>query len=326
MYHVALTPNEYPANALSVKSPTLLGALSDLLNALDQANESGDWIAPHVLEAAKEAIDNLENDEPAKGVWSDMGCEDDAFSIDIFCEDDARYVECDELFLLAPHGAVGLAIGELNFQRWIYDESELPEWDEVLLPHVVYQPSEDGLDAAVRSVVNGDSEERCEHTGMTRDELESLCGTPAIAEHELIGKRCWFNYPEEFKSLPQYSERRGYECLVIRQLSLSEADRGNELERIFLVRFEDFIELHAYESELDPIIAEQRADAKITELIRDVKDGDCALSAIFDDGSTRKLFNFYIDELAFFDADLIGKTEGEAHQLHHARTIAYIQS
>lgn len=53
---------------------------------------------------------------------------------------------------------------------------------------------------------------------------------------------------------------------------------------------------------------------------------DCALSAIFDDGSTRKLFSFFIDELAFFDADLIGKTEGEAHQLHHARTIAYIQS
>ena len=73
-------------------------------------------------------------------------------------------------------------------------------------------------------------------------------------------------------------------------------------------------------------ITEQRADAKITELIRDVKDGDCALSAIFDDGSTRKLFNFYIDELAFFDSDLIGKTETEAHQLHHARTIAYIQS
>jgi len=69
----------------------------------------------------------------------------------------------------------------------------------------------------------------------------------------------------------------------------------------------------------------ERTDAKITELIRDVNDGDCALSAIFDDGSTRKLFNFYIDELAFFDADLIGKTQDEAHQLHHARTLAYLQ-
>jgi len=74
------------------------------------------------------------------------------------------------------------------------------------------------------------------------------------------------------------------------------------------------------------VITEQRAAAKITELIRDVNDGDCALSAIFDDGSTRKLFNFYIDELAFFDADLLGKTETEAHQLHSARIIAYIQS
>ena len=107
--------------------------------------------------------------------------------------------------------------------------------------------------------LDGDSDERCEHTGMTRDELESLCGT--INEPQAIG----------------------------RQLR-------------------------------------QRDDAKITELIRDVKDGDCSLSAIFDDGSTRKLFNFFIDELAFFDADLIGKTEAEAHQLHSARIIAYIQS
>ena len=73
-------------------------------------------------------------------------------------------------------------------------------------------------------------------------------------------------------------------------------------------------------------ITEQRADAKITELIRDVNDGDCALSAIFDDGSTRKLFNFYIDELAFFDADLIGKTEIEAHHIHGQRMVAYLQA
>lgn len=223
MYHVALTPNEYPANALSVKSPTLLGALSDLLNTLDQVNESGDWIVPHVLEAAKEAVDNLNNDEPAKGTWTDMGSEDDAFSIDIFCEDNAQYVKFDDDYLLVPHGAVGLAIGEHNFQRWIYDESELPEWDEVLLPHVVYQPSEDGLDAAVRSVVSG-------------------------------------------------------------------------------------------------------ADAKITQLIRDVTEGDCALSAIFDDGSTRKLFNFYIDELAFHDADLLGKTEMQAHELKSQRDMNYLRS
>jgi len=262
MYHVALTPNEYPANALSVKSPTLLGALSDLLNTLDQANESGDWIVPHVLEAAKEAIDNLENNEPAKGTWTDMGSEDDAFSIDIFCADDAKYVRFDNDYLLAPHGAVGLAIGELNFQRWIYDEAELPEWDKILRPIWADLP-------------DVDNEERCEHTGMTSDELESLCGTPAITNPALE---------------------------ALRYHVTGAIERGEGVA-----------------------ITEQRFDAKITELIRDVKDGDCALSAVFDDGSTRKLFNFYIDELAFFDADLIGKTEDEAHQLHHARTIAYLQ-
>ena len=241
MFHVALTPNEYPANALSVKSPTLLGALSDLFNALDQANESGDWIVPHVLEAAKEAVDNLENNEPAKGVWSDMGCEDDAFSIDIFCEDDARYVKLDDDYLLVPHGAVGLAIGELNLQRWIYDEAELSEWDSVLMPQ---------------------GNAGCDDCGMfDRIEGSKFC------------KSC---------------------------KELDDAVRT-------------------------PLF-EQQHDAKITELIRDVTDGDCALSAIFDDGSTRRLFNFFIDELAFHDADLIGKTEMQAHELRSARDVNYLRS
>ncbi len=284
MYHVALTPNEYPTIALSVKSPTLLGALSDLLNALDQANESGDWIVPHVLEAAKEAIDNLENNESAKGVWSDVGSEDDAFSIDIFCEDDARYVKFDDDYLLVPHGAVGLAIGELNFQRWIYDESELPEWDNVLLPQGNAGCDNCGMFDRVegskfcedcKEAIERD-EETCEHTGMTRDELESLCGTPAITNPALE---------------------------ALRYHVTGAIERGEGVA-----------------------ITEQRVDAKITELIRDVKDGDCALSAIFDDGSTRKLFNFYIDELAFVDCDLLGKTQSEAIELKRARDENYLRS
>ncbi len=219
MYHVAFTPNTAPANALSAKHPTLLGALAELFRSLDSTFEMGDWIMPHVLDAAKEAVDNLENDKPAKGVWTDMGCEDDAFSIDIFCEDNAMYVRYDGDYLLAPHGAVALAIGEHNHQEWIYDESEIADWGKVLRP--IWAENSEATD--------------------------------------------------------------------------------------------------------EPAIIEQLPDAKIIELIRDVNDGDCALSAIFDDGSTRKLFNFYIDELAFFDADLIGKTQDEAHQLHHARTLAYLQ-
>lgn len=135
---------------------------------------------------------------------------------------------------------------------------------------------EHACDGYLGDVDGLDSEERCEHTGMTRDELESLCGTPAITNPALE---------------------------ALRYHVTGAIERGEGVA-----------------------ITEQRADAKITELIRDVKDGDCALSAIFDDGSTRKLFNFFIDELAFFDADLLGKTETEAHQLHSARIIAYIQS
>lgn len=221
MYHVAFTPNVAPANALSVKHPTLLGALAELFQSLDSAFEMGDWIMPHVLEAAKEAVDNLENDEPAKGVWTDMGCEDDAFSIDIFCEDNARFVRHNGDYLLAPHGAVALAIGEHNHQEWIYDESELADWDKVLRPIWAENENEKAFDEAVRSVVD---------------------------------------------------------------------------------------------------------KTTITELIRNVKDGDCELSAKFTDGSTRKLFNFYIDELAFVDCDLIGKTESEAIELKRARDVKYLQS
>jgi hypothetical protein len=157
-----------------------------------------------------------------------------------------------------------------------------------------------------------DGDEVCEHTGMTRDELESLCGTPAT---KLYGFGC---APDAIA--------KGY-------TKLREMFDGTEASALARFKGEDVaivkgasISEGKYEFAIYVQHTEQRADAKITELIRDVKDGDCALSAIFDDGSERKLFSFFIDELAFFDADLIGKTEAEAHQLHSARIIAYIQS
>lgn len=64
----------------------------------------------------------------------------------------------------------------------------------------------------------------------------------------------------------------------------------------------------------------------ITEVIRDIKHGDCTLSAIFSDGSERKLFNFFIDELSFSDSELIGKTETEAQALHSQKDLAYLRS
>lgn len=153
MFHIAFTPNASPANAMSAKAETLMGAIADLLKSLGSAFGSEEWFVVNVLEALKEAIDNMEDCQPAKGTWTDMGCEDDAFSIDIFCADDAKYVKLDDDYLLAPHGAVALGIGKHNHQEWIYDEADVAEWDSVLRP--IYRDlPDDGLDAAVRSVVD----------------------------------------------------------------------------------------------------------------------------------------------------------------------------
>lgn len=236
MFHIALTPNENPANALSATSETLMGAIADLLNSISLVSGSEEWFVSRVLEATKEAVDNLENDEPAKGVWSDFSSPDDAFSIDIFCADDARYVRLDGNDLLVPHGAVGL-VAEQHTTRWLYDESEISQWDNVRLPHEAVESVVNPVMSMLRHHVSG---------AIARGEAEAIVGQPVIPT--------------------------------------------------------------------------------ITEVIRDIKHGDCTLSAIFSDGSERKLFNFFIDELSFSDSELIGKTETEAQALHSQKDLAYLRS
>ena len=131
MYHVAFTPDATPANALSAKAPTLLGAFAELLKSLTALDITDDSFVAIVFETAKQAIDNLENCQPAKGSWADMGCEDDAFSIDIFYDEDARYIRLDDHDLLVPHGAVGL-VNEKFETRWLYDTAEIDEWENVI--------------------------------------------------------------------------------------------------------------------------------------------------------------------------------------------------
>lgn len=223
MFHIALTPSYYPVNALSARGKTLLEAIAELYKSLDVLELNEDCVA-HVLEATKEAVDNLNNDETAKGTWTDMGAEDDGFSIDIFLADDARYVKFDDDLLLVPHGAIGLGVNKFNAQEWLYEEPDAGDWDDVLLPHVAYQPaevSEAGLDAAVRAVVE---------------------------------------------------------------------------------------------------------PPRITAVDREIKCGSCTLTAILNDGSTRKLFSFYVDELSFSDSELIGLTEAQAHELRHSKDVAYLRS
>lgn len=84
------------------------------------------------------------------------------------------------------------------------------------------------------------------------------------------------------------------------------------------------------EDGLDAAVRSVVEPPKITEVTRVVEYGSCTLYAIFDYGSgdnaERKLFSFYVDELSFDDAELVGKTESEAHQLHLQRDAEYLRS
>jgi hypothetical protein len=45
-----------------------------------------------------------------------------------------------------------------------------------------------------------------------------------------------------------------------------------------------------------------------------------------EDGSTKKLFEFYPDEISFTESEIIGKTEDEVHKLRTEKDIRYLQS
>ena len=75
-----------------------------------------------------------------------------------------------------------------------------------------------------------------------------------------------------------------------------------------------------------PITYEVIEIAQITAIDREIKCGHCTLTGLLNDGSTRKLFRFYIDELSVSDADLIGLTEDQSHELFRSRDVAYLRS
>tara|TARA_B100000508_G_C11218698_1_gene161212 strand:- start:90 stop:299 length:210 start_codon:yes stop_codon:yes gene_type:complete len=67
-------------------------------------------------------------------------------------------------------------------------------------------------------------------------------------------------------------------------------------------------------------------DPKITEISSKVDFGHATITAKFDDGTEGTLFSYYIDELSFRDAELIGLTKQEAGQLRLKKDVAYLQS
>jgi len=48
--------------------------------------------------------------------------------------------------------------------------------------------------------------------------------------------------------------------------------------------------------------------------------------ATFDDGVRKELFDFYPDEIAFGEGELVGLTEEQARALRHAKDVAYLRS
>ncbi len=48
--------------------------------------------------------------------------------------------------------------------------------------------------------------------------------------------------------------------------------------------------------------------------------------ATFEDGSTKTLFSFFPDEVAFLECEFIGLTEEEAHSLFQQKDTAYLRS
>ena len=45
----------------------------------------------------------------------------------------------------------------------------------------------------------------------------------------------------------------------------------------------------------------------------------------FEDGTRKKLFAFYPDEISFLESEFIGLTEDEARRLRHTRDVEYLQ-
>ncbi len=48
--------------------------------------------------------------------------------------------------------------------------------------------------------------------------------------------------------------------------------------------------------------------------------------ATFEDGTTKRLFSFYPDEVSFTPSDFVGFTEEEAHSLFQRKDTAYLRA
>ena len=71
----------------------------------------------------------------------------------------------------------------------------------------------------------------------------------------MVGKHAVFNYPSEFRSLPEYTAHAGWQVVVLRELTEDEYDNADpDRERMFKIQAEDGWVGDAFESELEEIV------------------------------------------------------------------------
>jgi len=66
--------------------------------------------------------------------------------------------------------------------------------------------------------------------------------------------------------------------------------------------------------------------ASISPLPKDLFDPMPIVTATFEDGSTRRLFDYFPDEITFTEDEFVGLTLDEAFDLKHKKDVAYLKS
>jgi hypothetical protein len=74
----------------------------------------------------------------------------------------------------------------------------------------------------------------------------------SLPDNVIVGRSYVFRYPAHFKTLPGYDAHRDQVVTVVRQCSDEEADQGEGMERMFVIRCGDW-EGVAWASELEEI-------------------------------------------------------------------------
>jgi len=66
--------------------------------------------------------------------------------------------------------------------------------------------------------------------------------------------------------------------------------------------------------------------ARITAMPAALFDPMPAVIATFDDGTEKKLFEYYPDEISFTAGEFVGLTEEEAHARRHKKDVDFLRS